>query len=60
MSEQILKEKIIEIINNISIEYWNNYPENEITDKMSKEAAKFIDYQNHKASEEIIKLFKNK
>tara|TARA_R100000750_G_C2288614_1_gene74013 strand:- start:458 stop:637 length:180 start_codon:yes stop_codon:yes gene_type:complete len=59
MSEQVLKEKIIEIIENISIEYWNNCSKTE-RPEMSKEELEFTNYQNHKASEEIIKLFKNK
>jgi len=55
-----MEEKIIEIIENISREYWDKYPKIEITDNMSKEELEFINKSNHKASQEIIELFKNK
>ena len=53
-----MKDKIIEIIENISIEYWNNCSKTE-SPKMSKEELEFTNYQNHKAADSIIKLLKN-
>ena len=53
-----MKEEIIKIIENLSVQFWENCSKTE-TPKMSKEEIDFVNYQNDKAAEQIIKL-KNK